>query len=75
MNVYIKKLHPDARIPSYAHQGDAGMDLYACETVSVKPGSRARIKTGIAVHIPDGYVGLCWDKSGLSMNHHLKVMA
>lgn len=51
------------------------MDLFALENVSVKPSEIVRIRSGIAVEIPDGYVGLCWDKSGLSMNHGIKVLA
>jgi len=72
--VKIKKLKPDAVLPSYAHPGDAGMDVYASEDVHIKKGERAKVPTGIAMEIPDGYVGLVWDKSGLSMNHGLKTL-
>ncbi|MEK7227544.1 MAG: dUTP diphosphatase [Patescibacteria group bacterium] len=75
MILKVKKVYPDAILPSYAHVNDAGMDLYACEEVVVLAGKSARIKSGIAVEIPDGYAGLCWDKSGLSMNHGIKVLA
>lgn len=75
LKIKIKRLDPEAKLPSYAHLGDAGMDLYALEKVAVPAGASARIRTGVAVEIPDGYVGLCWDKSGLAMNHHLKVLA
>jgi dUTP pyrophosphatase len=71
----VKRLSPAAKIPAYAHPGDAGLDLCAAEEVTVLPGERVRISTGIALEIPEGYVGLCWDKSGLSMNHGLKTMA
>lgn len=74
MILKVKKLTPDAVLPSYAHPGDAGMDLYANETVTLKPGEIRKIKSGISVEIPDGYVGLYWDKSGLSNNHGIKVM-
>lgn len=50
------------------------MDLFALETIEVPAKSSARIRTGIALEIPDGYVGLCWDKSGLAMNHGIKVL-
>ena len=54
--------------------GDAGMDFYAEETVTFLPGKQVRVHTGIAVEIPEGYVGLIWDKSGISFNLGLKVM-
>ena len=72
MKLNIKKLHPDAKIPTYAHHGDAGFDLFAIESVTIPGGARILVGTGIAMEIPDGYVGLLWDKSGLSMNHGLK---
>ncbi len=75
LSLWIKKISDDATIPSYAHPGDAGLDLFANETVIVNPGVVGTIRTGIAVAIPDGYVGLCWDKSGLSVKHGIKVLA
>jgi dUTP pyrophosphatase len=74
LQLKIKKLHPDAKLPSYAQPGDAGMDLYALEKTIVPAHSVARVRTGIAIEIPEGFVGLCWDKSGLSMNHQLKTL-
>jgi dUTP pyrophosphatase len=74
MKIKIKKLDPDAKIPSYAHPGDAGMDMFANETVTVEPGQSVKIRTGVAMEIPEGHVGLMWDKSGLSVNHGLKVL-
>jgi dUTP pyrophosphatase len=71
----IKKLHPEAKIPNYAHHGDAGMDLFSLEQVIVLAGGVSRVRSGISVEIPEGYVGLCWDKSGLSVNHGIKVLA
>ncbi len=71
----MKKVTPDAILPSYAHPGDAGMDFYTNETITVAPGETCRIKSGISVEIPEGYVGLFWDKSGLSMKHSIKVLA
>lgn len=75
MKLKVKKLNPEAKLPTYNYEGDAGMDLYADETVTVNPGEIGRIKSGIAVEIPNGYVGLCWDKSGKSINHGIKVLA
>ncbi len=74
MQLKIKKLHPDAIVPTYAHEGDAGMDLYCVEEIKVPAnGGRASIKTGLAFEIPHGYVGLIWEKSGLSHKHGLKT--
>ena len=52
-------------MPTYAHSFDAGMDLRTVEEVIVKAGEDAKIKTGLAMEIPEGYVGLVWDKSGI----------
>jgi dUTP pyrophosphatase len=75
MKLKVKKVHPEAKLPNYAHPHDAGMDLFALEEVNIKPGETARIRSGIAIEIPEGYVGLCWDKSGLSMKNGIKVLA
>ena len=75
MTIKIKKLEATATLPNYAHPGDAGMDFYANETVTISPNERKIISTGIAMAIPQGYVGLVWDKSGLASNHGLKTMA
>ena len=74
MTIKIKKLHPHALIPTYAHPHDAGMDFFSCETITLLPGERKLIPTGIAMAIPSGYVGLLWDKSGLAGNYGLKTM-
>jgi len=74
MDLRIAKLHNDAIIPSYAHHNDAGMDLCSVEPVTVQPNERAQIGTGIAMEIPDGYVGLIWDKSGLSHKQGIKTL-
>ncbi len=74
MQLYIKKVRDDARVPTFAHSTDAGMDLYACEDSTILPGVRAQVPTGIACAIPDGYVGLVWDKSGISHKGGLKTL-
>ena len=56
MHIAIKKLHPDAEIPQYAHPGDAGMDFFSVEDVVIKPHESALVKTGISMAIPSGYV-------------------
>lgn len=74
MNIQVKKLHPDAKIPNFAHPGDAGMDLYAVVDMILKPGERASVPTGVAMALPDGYVALVWDKSGVSHKFGVKVL-
>ena len=67
MLVKIKRLHPDAVIPKYAKDGDAGMDLYAVEDGDTsKDDGLAEYSTGIAVEIPEGYVGLLFPRSSIS---------
>ncbi len=66
MKIKIKKLHPDAIVPKYAHTGDAGMDLFSVEDLILKPNYRAKVKTGISIELPKGYVSLIWDKSGIA---------
>ena len=74
MNLNIKRVSQNAKIPTFAHMGDAGMDLYAVENVTILPMERVQIKTGIALQIPEEYVGLIWDKSGLSHKKGLKTL-
>lgn len=74
MELKIKKLQADAKVPTYAHHNDAGFDLCAVEDAVVAIGSRVVVGTGLAMEIPSGYVGLVWDKSGLSNNHGLKTL-
>src|SRR3989344_690580 len=74
MQIKVKKLHKDAKLPTHGHPGDAGVDLYALEDVRFSPGKQERVRTGIAVEIPEGYVGLIWDKSRISFNLGLKMM-
>lgn len=71
MKVQIKKVR-DVKTPEYAHIEDAGFDMFAPEDVCIKPGERKLIPLGISLAIPEGYVGLMWDKSGLSCKHGLK---
>lgn len=66
MQVKCKRLTETAIVPTNAHNGDAGWDLYADEDLTILPGQLAKIKTGVAFAIPEGYVGLIWDRSGFS---------
>ena len=74
MKLPIKKLHPEAKIPSFAHATDAGMDLHTTIEVTIEPGTLFAIPTGIAFAIPTGHVGLIWDKSGVAIKRGLKTM-
>lgn len=72
MKLNIKKVHPDAIIPKYAHKGDAGFDIYMPASITIAPGERKSIPLGLAMEIPEGYAGLLHDKSGLSHKYGLK---
>ena len=74
MQLKVKKLNPEAKLPSKGHPGDAGIDFFAIETAIFAPGAQVNVKTGVAIEIPEGYVGLIWDKSSISFNKGLKVM-
>lgn len=75
MELRIKKISAESKIPQYAHPGDAGMDLYSSEDSVLEPGKQTTVKTGVSMAIPSGYVGLIWDKSGLAAKHGIKTMA
>ena len=74
MQLKIKKLNSEAIVPHYAHADDAGFDLFSTETIEIALNSRVQVPTGIAMEIPEGFVGLIWDKSGLSHKHGLKTL-
>ncbi len=67
MKLKVKKMSPDAKLPLYGHRGDAGMDLFSSSEYVLKKGEVYAVPTGIKVEIPMGYVGLIWDKSGVSL--------
>jgi dUTP pyrophosphatase len=69
MRVPFRRLRPEAREPERAHVWDAGYDLRSVDEVSLPPGGRALIRTGISVAIPEGYAGLVLPRSGLAMRH------
>ena len=69
MQVTFRRLHPEAREPEKAHAGDAGYDLCSVEEVSLPPGGRALVRTGISLAIPSGYAGLVLPRSGLAIRH------
>jgi dUTP pyrophosphatase len=68
------KLREDARLPTRANDGDAGLDLYAVEPATLEPGDRASVGTGIAVEIPPGHAGLVLPRSGLAKRHGIALV-
>lgn len=68
MQVKIKKLKPEAHLPSYVHPGDAGMDLYALEDYELKPGEQHIFMLGLALEFEHGYVGLMQDRGSMAKN-------
>jgi dUTP pyrophosphatase len=75
MEIKVKKLKSEAIYPSYAHVGDAGLDLFSAEETFIKVGDRVAVSTGLALAVPNGYVGLVWDKSGLALKQGLTCLA
>lgn len=74
IEVAVHRLRDDAVLPSQAYDGDAGLDLAACEETVLEPGERATVPTGIAVEIPDGYAGFVQPRSGLAARHGIGVV-
>jgi len=72
--VSIVRLDPGLPLPSYAHPGDAGADLYAREDVTLKPGERRLVPTGIALALPEGHVALVHPRSGLAHRTGLSIV-
>lgn len=75
LEVKIKKIFDDAKCPTKTHESDAGWDLYSVENCLINSGCRAIIRTGISMAIPDGYAGLIWPRSGLSVKKGVDVLA
>ncbi len=74
MKIKIKRLNKDATMPSYAHPGDVGMDLYATEDYALKPGERKIFFVGFAMEFPVGYAAIVKDKSSLPKNGGIHTM-
>jgi dUTP pyrophosphatase len=74
MSLSIVRLDERAQLPTRAHPGDAGLDLYALEGAVLEPGERASVGTGIAVEIPSGQAGLVLPRSGLAARHGISVV-
>jgi len=74
MDIEVRLLHPEARLPVRAHAGDAGADLFSVETVDIPPGERRDVGTGLALAIPPGYAGFVQPRSGLAFRHGIMVV-
>jgi dUTP pyrophosphatase len=72
--VRVHRLDERAELPTRAHPGDAGLDLYALEDTELPPGARAQVQTGIAVEIPPGHAGLVLPRSGLAARHGIALV-
>ena len=73
--ILFKRLHSEARLPSRGSARAAGLDLCAIERVTLAPGARAAVRTGLAVAIPEGFYGRVAPRSGLAVRHGIDVLA
>ena len=74
MTVNVKRIHPAATLPSYARPGDAGMDVCACEAVTLQPGERKLVKTGLVLELPRGTEAQMRPRSGLALKHGVTLL-
>jgi dUTP pyrophosphatase len=74
IEIEVLRIREGARVPDRAYAGDAGLDLATCERLSLEPGQRALVPTGIAVAIPEGYAGFVQPRSGLAAWHGIAIV-
>jgi len=74
VDVPVRRLDQELPLPAYAHPGDAGADLLAAEDVELAPGERRLVRTGVAIALPEGYVGLVHPRSGLAARLGVTVL-
>jgi dUTP pyrophosphatase len=74
IDIAVRRLREDAVLPTQAYEGDAGLDLVACESMTLSPGERGVVATGIAVEIPEGHAGFVQPRSGLAARHGIGVV-
>jgi dUTP pyrophosphatase len=74
MRLGVRRLHPDAQLPLRAHDDDAGHDLHAVEAVTIAPGERAMVSTGLAIELPPGHAGWVVPRSGLAARHGIAIV-
>lgn len=65
MKLKVKKIHPNAKLPTRAHHDDAGLDVYCVEETIIPPHTTMKVSTGIAYEVPDGYCVFAWDKGSV----------
>jgi dUTP pyrophosphatase len=70
----VQRIHDGATLPTRAYDGDAGLDLSACERVELGPGERAVVGTGLAIAIPEGHAGFVQPRSGLAARHGITIV-
>ncbi len=74
LEIQVQKLHAEIKLPAYAHEGDAGVDLYSTINHTLQPGERVLIPTGLKMAIPEGFEGQVRPKSGLALKHGISVL-
>jgi dUTP pyrophosphatase len=74
MELPVRLMSEQARVPTRAHEGDAGLDLRAAEGTTIRPGKRASVGTGISLEVPPGYAGLVLPRSGLAAKHGISLV-
>lgn len=74
MTVLFKRIHADAVLPTYAHPGDAGLDLCACEAATLQPGERRLVRTGLVMELPPGTEAQLRPRSGLALKHGITLL-
>lgn len=74
LEILVRRLDQGLPLPSYAHPGDAGADLLTTVDVTLAPGERAMVPTGIAIALPEGFVALVHPRSGLAARHGLSIV-
>ncbi|MFN8176125.1 MAG: dUTP diphosphatase [Solirubrobacteraceae bacterium] len=74
MRLPVRRLRPDAIVPTRAYDGDAGLDLHAADAVTIAPGERATVPTGIAIELPRGHAALVLPRSGLAARHGIALV-
>ena len=73
--IRVQKISPEAKLPSFAYEGDAGMDLFSCQDCKIEPLGKETISTGLKIAVPAGFAGFISDKSGLALNYSLTTLA
>jgi len=74
IRVLVQRLDRDLPLPAYAREDDAGLDLYARDAITLAPGARGAVGTGIAIALPPGYAGFVLPRSGLALRHGVSIV-